>query len=156
MNTLRNRIGVASFSILALLLAARGQVSVTTHHNDNARTGQNTKETILNLANVNVNQFGKVFTQPVDGMIVGQPLYLSNVSIPGAGTHNVVYVATQHNSVYAFDADNKEDANVAPLWRTSFINPMQALPVCRLPTSHAAKLPASPRSGSWPRRSSTL
>jgi len=123
MNTLRNRAGLAGFSVLALLLAARAQVNVTTHHNDNARTGQNTKETVLNPANVNQTQFGKVFTQPVDGMIVGQPLYLSNVSIAGAGTHNVVYVATQHDSVYAFDADNNQGANAAPLWRTSFINP---------------------------------
>ena len=120
---MRNRTGIASFSILALVLAARGQVNVTTHHNDNARTGQNTKENILNTANVNVNQFGKLFTQPVDGMIVGQPLYLSNVSIPGAGTHNIVYVATLHDSVYAFDADNNQDLNAAPLWHRSFINP---------------------------------
>ncbi|PYX02206.1 MAG: hypothetical protein DMG86_07955, partial [Acidobacteria bacterium] len=114
---------IAGFSVLALVLGAHGQVNVTTYHNDNARTGQNTNETILNPANVNVNQFGKLFTQPVDGMIVGQPLYLSNVVIPGAGTHNVVYVATQHDSVYAFDADNNQGANAAPLWLTSFINP---------------------------------
>jgi protocatechuate 3,4-dioxygenase beta subunit len=117
------RTTMTGFSVLALVLAARGQVNVTTYHNDNARTGQNTKETMLTPANVNVNQFGKLFTQPVDGMIVGQPLYLSNVSIPGAGTHNVVYVATQHDSVYAFDADNNQGANAAPLWKTSFINP---------------------------------
>jgi hypothetical protein len=114
---------MAAFSVLVFVLGARGQVNVTTYHNDNARTGQNTKETTLIPANVNVNQFGKLFTQPVDGMIVGQPLYLSNMSIPGAGTHNVVYVATQHDSVYAFDADSNQGPNAVPLWKASFINP---------------------------------
>jgi outer membrane protein assembly factor BamB len=78
---------------------------------------------LLSLANVNPNTFGKLFTQPVDGIIVGQPLYLSNVMISGAGTHNVVYVATQHDSVYAFDADSNTGTNAQPLWQVSFINP---------------------------------
>jgi hypothetical protein len=78
---------------------------------------------LLSPANVNPNTFGKLFTQPVDGIIVGQPLYLSNVMISGAGTHNVVYVATQHDSVYAFDADSNTGTNAQPLWQVSFINP---------------------------------
>lgn len=113
---------LGTFAVLCSA-GAGAQVKVTTFHNDIARTGQNTKETILTRANVNVNQFGKLFTVPVDGMIVGQPLYLSGVSIPGAGTHNVVYVTTQHDSVYAFDADSNTGANAEPLWHTSFTDP---------------------------------
>ncbi len=81
------------------------QVNVTTFHNDVARTGQNTLEVGLTTANVNSNQFGKLFTTSVDGYVYAQPLYVSNVSI-AAGTHNVIYVATEHDSVYAIDADN--------------------------------------------------
>ncbi len=80
------------------------QVNVTTYHNDTFRTGQNVQETILTPANVNSTQFGKLFSVPVDGMVYAQPLYLSAVNIAG-GTHNVLYVVTEHDSVYAIDAD---------------------------------------------------
>ncbi|MHB8723720.1 MAG: chitobiase/beta-hexosaminidase C-terminal domain-containing protein, partial [Steroidobacteraceae bacterium] len=80
-------------------------MSVTTYHNDNLRTGQNIQETILAPSNVNSTQFGKLFTVTVDGYVVAQPLYLPNINI-GGGTHNVLYVATAHDSVYAIDADN--------------------------------------------------
>jgi FG-GAP-like repeat len=107
---------------LAVLLTAHAQVNVTTYHNDNARDGQNLNESILTPASVNASQFGQLFTQPVDGRLYAQPLYVSGVQIAG-GTHNVVYAATEHDSVYAFDADSNGGANVSPLWQVSFINP---------------------------------
>ncbi|PYX03223.1 MAG: hypothetical protein DMG85_20110, partial [Acidobacteria bacterium] len=116
----------ALITTVALILSgsAKAQVNVVTYHNDNARTGVNANEMLLTPSNVNKNNFGKLFTQDVDGIVVGQPLYLSNVSIPGSGMHNVVYVATQHDTVYAFDADdNKGIVNAQPLWQVSFINP---------------------------------
>src|SRR2546426_7920461 len=98
----------------------RAQVSVSTYRNDNARMGQNPNETLLNPANVNPTAFGKLFSYPVDGHVYAQPLYVPNVDIPGQGRHNVVFVATEHNSVYGFDADNP---GAGPLWTVSFIDP---------------------------------
>ena len=92
-------------------------VSVLTQHNDNARTGQNTSETILNTTNVNVNQFGKLFTMPADGQVYAQPLYVPGVTINGS-VHNVVILATENDSVYAYDADSSG----APLWRASMVD----------------------------------
>ncbi len=106
-----------------LLPLARAQVNVVTYHNDVARTGQNTSETWLTPSNVNKSSFGFRFSQPVDGFIVAQPPHLPNVLIPGAGTHNVVYVATLNDSVYAFDADNNTGSNSSPLWHVNFTNP---------------------------------
>jgi len=80
----------------------------------------NLNETTLTLQNVNSTQFGKVFSYPVDGSIFAQPLYVPNVSIPGQGTHNVLYVVTESDGAYAFDADG---LTPNPLWYVSFINP---------------------------------
>lgn len=91
-----------------------------TNHNDNARDGQNLNELVLTTGNVNSTQFGKLFSYSVDGYLYAQPLYVPNVVISGQGTHNVVYVATEHDSVYAFDADNSPST---PLWHVSFIDP---------------------------------
>ncbi len=98
-------------------------MSVLTYQYDTSRAGENLTESVLTPGNVTVNQFGRLFSYPVDGEIYGQPLYLPNVGIPQKGIHDVVYVATEHDSVYAFDADNNSGANSAPLWHVSFINP---------------------------------
>ena len=103
---------------LALATPARAQVNVTTQHNDNARTGANLNETTLTTENVNVEQFGKLFSWDVDGQIYAQPLFVSNVTLPDGTTRNVVYAATQNNSVYAFDADNP-DPDAGPLWQVN-------------------------------------
>jgi len=78
---------------------------VLTWHNDNLRTGRNPKESILTPRNVNSTNFGRLFVLTTDGKVDAQPLYVPNVTIPGSGTHNVVYVASEHDTVYAFDAD---------------------------------------------------
>src|SRR5438309_4158364 len=96
-------------------------VNVLTYHNDNSDTGQNLNETLLTPANVNSSSFGKFFSVGVDGQVYAEPLYASGVSITvGAnhGVHNVVFVATEHDSVYAIEADTG-----AVLWQDSFINP---------------------------------
>jgi len=93
-------------------------VDVLTYHYDNQRTGQNLNETALTPANVNSTKFGKLGEFPVDGRVDAQPLYLSQVTI-GGQKKNVLYVATEHGSVYAFDADSVSGTNSVILWKTS-------------------------------------
>jgi outer membrane protein assembly factor BamB len=101
-----NSLGTATSDPATLTVSAPvASVDVVTYHNDVARTGQNLNETLLTTANVNSVTFGKLRTLPVDGKVDAQPLYLSNLKNIAGGTHNVVYVATEHGSVYAFDAD---------------------------------------------------
>ena len=100
---------------------AHSQLTVsqlTTAQYDNARTGANLKEIILTPQTVNASHFGKLFTLRVDGDLYAQPLYLPQLSIPGKGKHNVIFLATEHDSVYAFDADALGD----PLWHVNFLN----------------------------------
>jgi len=92
------------FALIAVKSPA-ASVAVLTHHNDTGRTGANLEETVLTTTNVNTNQFGLLYTLPVDDQIYAQPLVMTNVSIPGKGAHNLVIVATVNDSVYAFDAD---------------------------------------------------
>ena len=101
-------------SLLAVLVTRRDMLvgaappfaGVLTYHNDNLRTGRNPSETALTLKNVNSSTFGKLFTIPTDGLVDAQPLYAPSVIIPGNGTHNVLFVASEHGTVYGFDADN--------------------------------------------------
>ena len=99
-----------------LSLPCLAQVNVLTYHNDNARTGQNTGEPLLTPATVNSASFGKLFTLAMDGKVDAQPLYVSGLTIPGQGIHNVVYTATEHDTVYAFDANHGK-----PLWSVSLL-----------------------------------
>ncbi len=90
-----------------------------TYHADRFRSGVNLQEFALTSATVKPSTFGKLFSRAVDGQMYAQPLHVANLTIAGA-KHNVVYVATEHSSVYAFDADGK---TTAPFWKRSFINP---------------------------------
>ena len=96
---------------------ASAQVNVLTSNYDNQRTNSNLQETILNQSNVNTANFGKIGYFPLDGEIYAQPLYASGVEITGQGLHNVVYIATMHNTVYAIDAD--KPSSPAPLWNVN-------------------------------------
>jgi hypothetical protein len=111
------RVGVALLMLVFCPRFTAAQTSVVTAHYDVARTGQNTNETILTPANVNQGQFGKLFSYPVDGYVYAQPLYLSGVTLPGRGTYNVLFVATEHDSVYAFDANS-----TAMLWQATLLD----------------------------------
>lgn len=99
---------------------------VLTQHNDNNRSGDNLNETLLNITNVNKNEFGLLYSRPVDDQIYAQPLVMTNVSLLGRGTHNIVILATVNDTVYAYDAD--DPSAVAPYWQRSFINPPNVVP----------------------------
>ena len=101
---------------------------VLTYHQDSLRTGWDSTETVLNPTDVNSASFGKLFNMPTDARVDAEPLYVAGVNIPGQGVHNVVYVASENDSVYAFDADNG-----ARLWKISVLPP--------------GEVPSDPRTG---------
>src|ERR1700691_1109254 len=109
-------LSVSAIVVLALAAPAGAQRVITSQY-DNARTGANLNETNLTPRNVNVQHFGKIFTLHVDGEVYAQPLFLSGVEIPGKGRHDVLFVVTEHDSVYAFDAYS----DGPPLWQVSFV-----------------------------------
>jgi len=111
-----NSVGSATSNAATLTVNSAATTDMVTYHNDIARTGQNLNETILTPTSVNATNFGKIGFYGVDGKVDAQPLYLSNVTIPGQGSHNVLYVATEHDSVYAFDADTGTQ-----LWKISVL-----------------------------------
>ncbi len=104
-----------AFSILASVALAQ----VTTSQYDNSRTGATLTEKILTPQNVNQKQFGKLGAFKVDGAVYAQPLFIPAVEIPEKGKHDVLFVATEHDSVYAFDATRPNDP---PLWQVSFLD----------------------------------
>jgi hypothetical protein len=108
-----------TFSVTASLTVVNiAQAAVLTYHNDDARDGAYLEEVSLTPSNVNSTQFGKLLAYPVDGQVYAQPLYLSQLSIAG-GTHNVVFVATMNNSIYAFDADATSSQTAQTFWHAS-------------------------------------
>jgi hypothetical protein len=120
----RSSLLILAIALVAPLLSAAAQAQVLTSQYDNARTGATLSEKILNPQNVNSKQFGKVFTLLVDGDIYAQPLYVPDVEIPGQGKRNVLFVATEHDGVYAFDADG---TSTKPLWKVSFVDETKSI-----------------------------
>ena len=144
---LRRALIALCLNSLILLPPAFTQTNVLTYHNDNFRTGQDLTESRLTLQNVNSASFGRLFTLSVDGKVDAQPLYVSRLAMPALGVHDVVFVATEHDSVYAFDANTG-----AKLWSASMLGsttryPSSFRPLCRYsPLSRARRNSSGPSS----------
>ncbi|MBW8865008.1 MAG: hypothetical protein JF609_08825, partial [Verrucomicrobia bacterium] len=117
---------LVSAVLMCTLMRAFADVAVVTQHNNLSHTGANLSETNLTVANVNTNSFGLLGTFPVDDQIYAQPLVMTNVAIPGKGVHNIVYVATVNDTVYAFDADDA--TATVPYWTNTFVSPPNIVP----------------------------
>jgi len=124
------------FLALSLSLTA-GPINVVTNRYNNARTGANTSETTLKVSNVNSSTFGALFSLPVNGSVYAEPLYVQNVTIPGKGVHNVLYVFTMEDIVYAFDADSNTGANAEPLWQLNLVKATYVVPTWKQITGSA-------------------
>src|SRR5262249_58174782 len=94
-------------------------VDITRYHNDLYLSGDNLNETFLTPSNVNPKTFGLLFSQQVDGYVYAEPLFMSGLTINGT-VHNVVFIATENDTVYAFDADSNAGADSQPLWVRTF------------------------------------
>ncbi len=105
-----------------LLAQTPTPVTVPTWRYDLTHSGENTHETALTLANVNVNSFGKLFALTVDGTVYAQPLYVPGLTMSDGQVHNVLFVATENDSIYAFDADSTGGANAKPIWQISLLD----------------------------------
>ena len=123
--TIRRDVALGFAAMLLLPLVLQAQINVLTNRYDPARTGANLAETTLTTANVDATRFGKLYSYPVDGGIYAQPLYVAGVAINGT-RHNVLYVATMNDTLYAFDADSPSPT---PLWTAAFANPPSSTPV---------------------------
>jgi hypothetical protein len=120
-STLNIRFVIFAFLLCLVPGSLSAQVSVLTQRGDISRSGVNASETVLTPANVNATQFGLLFSYAIDGYAYAQPLYMPGVTINGV-THNVVFIATEHDSVFAFDADSDAGANAAPLWQITLLD----------------------------------
>ena len=122
--------------VASLMAQTPTPVTVPTWRYDLTHQGQNTKETALTPANVNVNTFGKLFSLPVDGYMYAQPLYVPGLKMSDGLLHNVLFVATENDSIYAFDADSNGGANANPIWRSACslrrTERARARPQCRM------------------------
>src|SRR5271166_1992597 len=116
MNTVLRTISL-SLLILTTTISAWSQISLTTERYDTSRTGANLNETVLSTSNVNPNQFGKLYSYSVDGSVQAQPLYVPNLTVPGLGTYNALFVATMNDVVYAFDATSNATNGNGVLWK---------------------------------------
>ena len=130
------------------IVAPGSFTGVYSWRNDDSLTGQNTQEATLTVSNVSGGQFGKLYGCPVDGQIYAQPLYVSSVAVPNQGTFDVVYVATENDSVYAFDADA---GSCDVLWQASFIDSAAGVTAVPPPISASSRTLCR-RSGSPGRR----
>ena len=110
--------------LLLCTIATPAHAQVLTAQYNNARTSATLHEKILTPANVNPNTFGKLFSLTTDGDVFAQPLYVPALAIPGHGRRNVIFAATEHDSVYAFDLNSPRDT---PLWHTSFADPAHTI-----------------------------
>lgn len=115
------RFSATAFGLCLLVSASHAQNAWLTRSYDNARSGANLSETILNTGNVRSNIFGKLFERVIDGQTYAQPLYVPSLNMPGVGIRNVIFVATMNDTVYAFDADDPNASN--PFWKRSFLSP---------------------------------
>jgi hypothetical protein len=115
-----------SLPLLSMMIGIQpaSHAQVLTAQYNNLRTSADLHETVLKPSNVNSRKFGKLFSRTVDGDVFAQPLYVPSLAIPGVGKRNVVFAATEHDSVYAFDVNGTRDT---PLWKTSFVDPQHGI-----------------------------